>query len=278
MKLDGGGCPAPETIGALVDGVLSDRDRDEVTMHLASCESCYFVFTEAARFKNQKPVATPFRWQQVAAGLAAAATIVIAVNVFVTPPRGGEDPQLRTLVVAVGVARPIEPRLTGGFAYAPVRGPVRSTGNEPLTLSPDARIAIANIEKGGAANADQLRTQAIAALMLLQAEVAVTKLEDAARREPNDARILSDLSAAYLARGERTGRVDDHQLALGNATKALEIDRVLPTALFNRALALERLGEVNDARAAWQAYLTVDRQSGWADEARAHLRRLTAKP
>jgi hypothetical protein len=278
MKLDGAGCPAPETIGALVDGSLTDRERDEVTTHLASCESCYFVFTEAARFKSQKPVATPFRWKQVAAGLAAAATIAVAVNVFMTSRRGGEDPQLAALVEAVGVARPIEPRLTGGFAYAPVRGTVRSTGNEPLTLSPDARIAIANIEKGGSANADQLRTQAIAALMLLQAELAVTKLEDAARREPNDARILSDLSAAYLARAERTGRIDDNQLALGNATKALEIDRVLPTALFNRALALERLGEVKDALAAWQAYLAVDNQSGWADEARAHLRRLIEKP
>jgi tetratricopeptide (TPR) repeat protein len=114
--------------------------------------------------------------------------------------------------------------------------------------------------------------------MLLQAELAVTKLADGARREPNDARILSDLSAAYLARAERTGRIDDNQLALGNATKALEIDRVLPTALFNRALALERLGEVKEALAAWQAYLAVDKQSGWADEARAHLRRLTDKP
>ena len=276
MKLDGGGCPALETIGALVEGSLTDSERDALAAHLASCESCYFVFTEAARFKNQKPVA-PFRWKQAAAGLAAAATIVIAVNVFMTSRRGGEDPQLAALVEAVGVARPIEPRLTGGFAYAPVRGTVRSTGGE-ITLSPDARIAIANIEKGQPADANQLRTRAIAALMIAQADVAVTTLEDAARKQPNDARILSDLSAAYLSRAERTGRIDDNQLALGNATKALEIDRALTTALFNRALALERLGEVKDALAAWQAYVAVDTQSGWADEARAHLRRLTEKP
>jgi tetratricopeptide (TPR) repeat protein len=195
----------------------------------------------------------------------------------VTSRRGGEDPQLTALVGAIGVARPIEPRLTGGFAYAPVPGAMRSARGEPVPLSPDARIAIANIEKGKPDSANELRTRAIAALMIAQAEFAVTTLEDAARRQPNDARILSDLSAAYLTRAERTKRIEDNQLALGNATKALEIDRVLPTALFNRALALERLGQTEDARKAWEFYLTIDERSGWADEARAHLRILAGQ-
>jgi Tfp pilus assembly protein PilF len=43
-------------------------------------------------------------------------------------------------------------------------------------------------------------------------------------------------------------------------------------ALFNRALALESLGQNDAARAAWEAYLKVDASSAWADEARQRLR------
>jgi hypothetical protein len=48
--------------------------------------------------------------------------------------------------------------------------------------------------------------------------------------------------------------------------------------MFNRALALQMLGTVDDARTAWQSYLTIDDRSGWADEARARLRQLSTPP
>jgi len=49
MKVNGGTCPSLETIGAFVDGRLMDREREMIADHLASCETCYFVFSEAAR-------------------------------------------------------------------------------------------------------------------------------------------------------------------------------------------------------------------------------------
>ncbi len=52
----------------------------------------------------------------------------------------------------------------------------------------------------------------------------------------------------------------------------------MPEALFNRALALQMVGKTGDARIAWQAYLTIDDRSGWADEARARLRILSNQP
>ena len=52
----------------------------------------------------------------------------------------------------------------------------------------------------------------------------------------------------------------------------------MPEALFNRALALQMSGMTDDARTAWQAYLTIDDRSGWADEARARLRILSNQP
>jgi len=279
MKLNGGTCPSLETIGAFVDGRLMDRERETIADHLASCETCYFVFSEAARTRvTAQPQAdvvpfTPRRmtWR-IAAGLAAAATIVLAVNVWRTSGPNGEQRALNELVAAVGTTRTFEPRITGGFAYAPVRGPVR--GVNTVELPPDTRIAIAEIEKQFAVRP----VAGTAALVGGDAQRAVLMLEVMSRRLPNDAKVLSDLSAAYLVLAERNNSKEDASLALSAANRALEIDRLMPEALFNRALALQTSGMTADARIAWQAYLTIDDRSGWADEARAHLRILSNQP
>ena len=90
MKVNGGTCPSLETIGAFVDGRLMDRERETIADHVASCEACYFVFSEAARTQvktQKKGDVVPFpprrmTWR-IAAGLAAAAMILLAVNVSV---------------------------------------------------------------------------------------------------------------------------------------------------------------------------------------------------
>jgi hypothetical protein len=275
MKVNGGTCPSLETIGAFVDGRFKDREREVVADHLASCETCYFVFSEAARTrvgaqpKGEVVAFTPRRmtWR-LTAGLAAAATIVLAVNLW--GPRGNGDQQaLDQLVAAVGTTRTFDARLTGGFAYAPVRGPVR--GSSDTNLSPDVRIAIAEIEKQHAAEP----IAATAALVAGDPGRAISILEAASRARPNDAKILSDLSAAYLTQATLTNNTADASRALAAANRALEIERLMPEALFNRALALQMSGQTEDARAAWQAYLTIDDRSGWADDARARLRILS---
>jgi tetratricopeptide (TPR) repeat protein len=275
MKANGA-CPSLETIGAFVDGRFKDRERDVIAEHLASCETCYFVFTESARLiAESRPKAdTNYGWRRMAvAGLAAAATIVIAVNVWGT--FGNADRRaLDQLVTAVGTARTFDPRLTGGFAYAPVRGVVRGSNDTPQ-LSPDVRIAIAEIEKQNAAGP----VAASAALIGGDANRAIDILEAASKNTLDDARIFSDLSAAYLVRAsQRANNTGDLQSALTNTNRALEINRSMPEALFNRALTLQMLGQTVDAQTAWQSFLTVDGASGWADEARLRLRILSNQP
>jgi len=276
MKVNGGTCPSLETIGAFVDGRLMERERETIADHLASCEACYFVFSEAARTrvtaqaKGEVVQFTPRRmtWKVAMSGLAAAAVIVLAVNLW--GPRGNGDQQaLDQLVAAVGTARTFDARLTGGFAYAPVRA-FRGS-NDTANLSPDVRIAIAEIEKQHAAEP----IAATAALVSGDPNRAISILEAASKANPNDAKILSDLSAAYLTQASLTNSTENASRALAMANRALEIDRLMPEAMFNRALALQTIGQIDDARAAWQAYLTIDDRSGWADEARAHLRILS---
>src|SRR5438067_1447057 len=142
-------CPDLETLAAYLDGRLKGRDRDRVTAHAADCDTCYFVIAETARMPL--PAAGSERrsaWREwltlpkvvwpTAAALATAAMVWLAVGTAWLRPA---SPDLQQLVAAVGTDRTIEARLTGGFAYGPLRGPVR--GAESVNVSPDVRIAAA---------------------------------------------------------------------------------------------------------------------------------------
>jgi tetratricopeptide (TPR) repeat protein len=288
IKRDVNGCPELEVIAAFLDRRLDDTDRAEVAGHLSSCESCYFAFSEAAQIQPvlAKVASTPswwtnnrILWSSAAAGVAAAATVVLAITG--TLPFGRSSaPELTTLVAAVGTDRTIEPRLTGGFAHGPLRGALRSSETTGMNLSPDVRIAAAEIEKttGGQQSAGAKQARGIASLIVGDIDRAVATLEEAAAQSPSNARILNDLAAAYLVRGQRSGQSEDLSKALASVNRALNADRSLREAWFNRAYALERLSMTKESRDAWQAYLTIDDRSGWADEARAHLRAFTAQP
>jgi tetratricopeptide (TPR) repeat protein len=88
--------------------------------------------------------------------------------------------------------------------------------------------------------------------------------------QSNDAGLLSDLAAAYLARNSE-----------GDVTRAIELlERAVSTdpnrteAWFNLGLAAEAASRPTRAIEAWQRALVLDPASGWADEARARLKRL----
>jgi len=79
---------------------------------------------------------------------------------------------------------------------------------------------------------------------------AIDELRVAARVEPSNANIQSDLAAALLA---RAGHFQDPRSILEaytSAARAVAIDSMLPEARFNRALALEWLQLRRDALAA----------------------------
>ena len=290
MKTNADPCPDLETLAAYIDGRLSEGERALVAEHLAGCETCYFVFTESTQLRasgitpapvdalslGEDTVAIHRRWLtpkivwSSAAGLAAAASVILAVATGMLP-WSGESTELRALVVAVGTDRMIEPRVTGGFAYGPVRAPVRG---EPgaATVSPDVRIAAARIEKDASAHrsAQTLHSLGIAYLVTGNSSRAVVVLDEAAA-ESSDARIFSDLAAAYIARGAGDNNRQDFMAALSAVDRALGADPRLPEAWFNRGEVLERLGLTAQARDAWQQYLKIDSESAWASEARLHL-------
>ena len=161
MKPVATACPDLESIAAYLDGQLTDRERARITEHLSSCEDCYSLFTESAQTHvTQKERTTSeqrswrewfvgprLAWSSAGVAVAVAATVLLLVApgrllLSLQPTR-----ELQALVAAVGTDRPIEARLASGFAYGPLRGPVRAGRPVSPAVSPDVRIAAAHIEK-----------------------------------------------------------------------------------------------------------------------------------
>jgi len=64
--------------------------------------------------------------------------------------------------------------------------------------------------------------------------------------------------------------------ALDDAARAVAIDKALPEALFNKAIALQRMHLEDQELATWRAYLTLDTASAWADQARGRIAAIEA--
>jgi tetratricopeptide (TPR) repeat protein len=220
-------------------------------------------------------------WAIAAGSLAAAAALVF----IVAQPewlrlRSTDTSALEQLVAAAGTERFFEPRLSANFAYGPLRPELR--GDRDGARSNAALLTTASAAERAASDAPSaanLHAWGVAQLLLGRTDDSIATLLRATRVSTSDANLLSDLSAAYLARAARSSATADFDAALSRADAALAIQPTSASAAFNRALALEGLGRTDDALAAWQVLLTIDSQSGWAQEARTRIQeRQRAKP
>lgn len=155
-----------------------------------------------------------------------------------------------------------------GLTFAPTRA-------RPLVSGKVYQAVAAEIQHGGSAQA--LADRAVLDLAGNRLDQAISRLEKAHRAAPADAGIASDLAATLLERGLRQALARDLVLALESAEAAVALDRTLPEAWFNVALAREHLFLTRLSVAAWDAYLALDPSSGWANEARSHRARLAVE-
>jgi CHAT domain-containing protein/tetratricopeptide (TPR) repeat protein len=155
------------------------------------------------------------------------------------------------------------PRLTGGFRYAPPE-------NAKAPLSKRERHALS--EAAAAIRRERsLHASGILALLFGRNEQAVLLLERAAAKSPRNAEILSDLAAAYLVRAEALDQPIDLIAALNAAETAVVYNPASLEALFNRALARQRLSLSTQAVRSWREYLDREKDPGWSAEVRAAL-------
>jgi CHAT domain-containing protein/tetratricopeptide (TPR) repeat protein len=289
-----GAHPDPTLIAAHVDGRLAGDEAARMDEHLAGCPDCYDVFAETVRFtlaeseaatagqSAARPAPLPFLRRpsfRLAAGLSMAAALILALGLWFSRARfqGAPTPLVAELAEAMGERRFVEPRLTGGFRHG--RLTTMRSSDTPQGLdaqSPAVLAAVAQIRQRaeGDTSPDALGALGATYLVSGDAAAAVKALESATAQKPDDAHLLSDLSAAYLVRAKQADEPADIPKALEAAERAVALKDPPAEAYFNRALALEGLHLVDAARKAWQDYLERDSTSGWADEARQHLEAL----
>jgi len=209
------------------------------------------------------------------AWLAGAAMVVIALLAIPFLLRW-RDPVGRLAALTPRSERIVEARISGGFAWAPYRGPVRAGDqtSDPrrMMLGGVAGDLIEAAENNKTSDAQHLA--GVARMLTGYPSDAVPVLQEAAQRDPSSATAWNDLAAAQYAAATRDGRASLYPEALAASDRALRLDPHLPEALFNHALVLERLGLTQQAHDAWQRYLAADPSSQWADEARTRLGKL----
>lgn len=162
-------------------------------------------------------------------------------------------------------------RFVGGFFPPSSRVSVPGAGTEGVRIE-----ALRKVENGGSEVA--LGDSALAGLLTGHLEQTLAQLAEATKREPSNADLWSDLAAARLAAFEAWGRAEDLVFALAAADEAVRRQIHHPEALFNLALALQKLSLLHSAEIAWSGYLEVDPRSPWASRAEQALRHLKSIP
>jgi len=178
-------CPAPETLAAFAEGRVSAAERARVVAHLDTCDDCTREVALGMQAVEEENVVRPRRWRPWLAAIAAAVVIAIVVPVVRSFRHSPVD---RLVALSPRDARPIEPRLTGGFAWSPYRGSQRESGNissDParmkLTGEAGELVQRAETDKGAEAQHDA----GVAVVLTDDLAGAIDRLEKAAKESPS---------------------------------------------------------------------------------------------
>ena len=208
---------------------------------------------------------------------AAAAVALLVVGVWITQKR--REPSIDQLIAsAYAQQRPFELRISDA-AYGPLRqerAGERSSFSQPADL---LRAKYLIKEKLTSRPDDETLLAASARIELLDGhyEEAIRTFGRLLDAKPDSPPLLIDLATAYFQRAEAGNRAIDYGQAIELLSRSLAKrpdDRV---ALFNRAIALEKMYVYNEAIRDWEHYLRVDPDSKWAAEARRRLNQLQEK-
>jgi CHAT domain-containing protein/predicted Zn-dependent protease len=208
---------------------------------------------------------------------AAAAIMFVAASAWLVQTR--RQPSVEQLIAnAYTEQRPFELRITGA-AYGPVRqerGGERSAFAEPAGLL-KAKYIIK--ERLAARRDDEAMLAASGKVELLEGhyDEAIRTLGRLLDAHPDSPPLLTDLATAYFQRAAAGDRAVDYGQSIELLGRVLEKQPDDPLALFNRAIALERMYAYDEAIGDWEHYLRIDASGDWAAEAQQRLNELRQK-
>lgn len=289
-------CPTDETLAAFIDGRLEGEARERIVEHVAMCDSCHAVWQSAAEFHAAEAppnvVKGRFGWEWGVAAIAASLAAIVCTPLLLD--RFGDRDGFEGLVAAADQLhrRPILGRLSGGFSYKPVRESYRgdnATSVDAAQYALDAAVGKVSLDARDDPSASKLHALAIAHILAGERDEAIDLLERLVKtssgqselrlaiRSCSDARLLSDLSAAYYARARFGGHPASYRLASETADRAWKLDNTSREIAWNRALAVEGLQLRDQAIAAWRDYLRLDPTGPWAKEAQDKIAKLSER-
>jgi CHAT domain-containing protein len=177
------------------------------------------------------------------------------------------------IMEAVGACRFTEARLTGVFPYLPWTGETSCSVDRKAMARLDL---VVGKELSRHPNSELFADAALLKMVAGQWDDVIDLLEQGLAISPDAPDLLSELGAAYLTRAAQPAmaRPEDPVLALAALEKAVAANPSSSVALFDRALALERLSLRKEALHAWGEALRADAGSDWAREADSHAREL----
>jgi CHAT domain-containing protein/cytochrome c-type biogenesis protein CcmH/NrfG len=215
-------------------------------------------------------------WWRPAFAVAGIAAVVLAGWLMARLLRPPSAEQL--LAQAYTERRTLEVRIPGA-KFAPMRVE-RGAGGSSLDKPPSLLKAEALIAENLAKNPNDptwLQAKGRADLLDGSYESAIKSLQRALETDPDSPQLLTDLGSAYFLRAEAADRAIDYGNAIESLGRALAKSPEDPVALFNRALACERMFLYTQAIEDWEHYLRVEPQGEWADDVRKRLASLKEK-
>ncbi len=171
-------------------------------------------------------------------------------------------------------SRPIESRITE-LDYAPFQ---QTRGNESENFNKEelnrAKLyALEDLKNNR--TAENLHIVGKISLAEKNFDEAIDYFQQSLKLSPNNAKLHNDLGTAWLEKGKSN---DDNlrflAASLEEFNKAIELNKGLKEAYFNKALSLQLMNLPNQTKEAWQEYLKMDDSSDWAKEAKKNLQNL----
>jgi CHAT domain-containing protein/tetratricopeptide (TPR) repeat protein len=202
---------------------------------------------------------------------ATAAIVVLAAGVWLVQTR--RQPSIDQLIAsAYAERRPFELRIAGA-AYGPVR---QERSGERSALAEPADLLKAEYlikEQLAVRPSDQAMLVASGKVELLAGhyDEAIRTFGRMLDTQPDSPPLLTDLATAYFQRALATDRAVDYGQAIELLGRTLAKKPDDPVALFNRAIALQKMYAYNEAVRDWEHYLRLDPRGDWAAEARRRL-------
>ncbi len=200
-------------------------------------------------------------WQLAAA---TSLILVVAISVYLIIRESPDQFARQSLALAMKDKRPIEPRMSGGFAWSK-HMPTRGKENDNRLKIESALNRMDFAKERSAPQKDRLM---LARLYLASgrqnAERAIAILREIASSGEASVEALNDLGAALY-------EIEQFDEAVEAFTRALEKSPDYEEALFNRALANTRAGHKEEARRDWQQFINKSSDENWKSEARRYL-------